>query len=232
MNYNPLHIIQSKVGVTRSDSFNEDTARAIMHYLQLNPLEAAHFLGQCHHESGGFRVFEENLNYSWERLLLVFPRHFRVQLSKEETEGKTDQQIKDLTRFREIELARSYDRNPQKIANRVYANRMGNGNEASGDGWKHRGFGPIQLTGKVNQSDFAKWIGDPEIIKNPSLISTRYPLDSAHYFFEKNKLYHLCTDLSNDTINTLTRRINGGTHGLDDRIRQTKRIATWLNPKT
>jgi len=130
------------------------------------PFRLAHFLSQCHHESGGFKLKSENLMYTQERLIQVFPRYFNK------------------------DNAASYARNPEKIANRVYANRMGNGNEQSGDGFKFRGRGYIQMTGKFNYEQFAKFIKD-DVVKDPSLICIKYPLVSASYFFEKTGLWNV-----------------------------------------
>lgn len=161
-----------------------------------NPLRLAHFLSQCSHESGNFSALKENLNYSAKGLLATFPKYFPNET-----------------------IAKQYERNPQKIANRVYSNRMGNGDENSGDGYKHRGFGYIQLTGKSNQYAFADFIGDQEIKNNPELIATKYPLTSAGYFFEKNNLWLVCDKGDTAEVVTLvTKRINGGTIGLQDRI--------------
>jgi putative chitinase len=119
-------------------------------------------------------------------------------------------------------LEESYARQPEKIANRVYASRMGNGNEASGDGWKYRGRGALQLTGKSNYEAFAKYLSKPEIVTNPDLVATTYAFESAMFFFDKNKLWDICDKgVSKETILALTKRINGGTHGLADREEKT-----------
>jgi putative chitinase len=159
----------------------------------------AHFLGEASHESGGFKATKENLNYSAEGLVKIFGKYFNAT------------------------TAPAYARNPEKIANRVYANRMGNGDEASGDGYKHRGFGYLQTTGKENQYAFADFIGDQEVKSNPELIATKYPLASAGFFFWKNKLWSICDKGVNDEAITLVcKRVNGGTIGLADRIKHTK----------
>jgi putative chitinase len=159
-------------------------------------LRLGHFLSQCHHESGGFKHLTENLNYGKEGLLRTFPKYFK-----------------------NLPNINYYARNPERIANLVYANRMGNGNEASGDGWKHRGEGCLQLTGKNNHYAFADYVNDPEIKANPRKIATHYALSSAAYFFEVNKLWGIC-DLGNteEIVSLLTKRINGGYNGLADRI--------------
>lgn len=160
-----------------------------------SPLRLAHFLAQCAHESGNFKILTENLNYSADGLLKIFPKYFK------------DKATADL-----------YARKPEKIANRVYASRMGNGDEASGDGFKFRGRGFIQLTGKSNYQSFSDFIKE-DCVANPDLVSTKYPLASAAFFFEKNKLWDIC-DKGNtpEIVTAVTRRVNGGTHGLDDRL--------------
>ena len=157
----------------------------------------AHFLAQCGHESGGFRVVNENLNYSAKGLQGIFKKYFPTPV-----------------------LAEQYQRNPQKIANKVYANRMGNGDEASGDGYKYRGRGYIQLTGKDNYTAFGKSIGE-DIAANPDLVATKYPLLSAAWFFNKNCLKR-CVDASDATVLSVTKCVNGGTIGLPDRQKHFK----------
>ena len=157
------------------------------------------FIAQCAHESGGFTVMQENLNYSADGLQKIFGKYFPNP-----------------------QIAAQYARQPEKIANRVYSNRMGNGDEASGDGWKFRGRGAIQLTGKDNYTQFSKHINKPEILTNPDLVSTDYSFESALFFFDKNKLWSICDQGVNEaTILALTKRVNGGTHGLEDRKAKT-----------
>ena len=162
----------------------------------LTPIQMAHFLGQLAHESQDFTKVYENLNYSAQRLLEVFPKYF----------NKSN--------------VNNYARNPQKIANKVYANRMGNGDEKSGDGWKYRGRGYIQLTGKSNYSSFSKFIGE-DCVANPDLVETKYAYDSAIWFFEVNNIFSLCKDFSDKTFEAVTRKINGGTNGLTERKAKT-----------
>jgi putative chitinase len=116
-----------------------------------------------------------------------------------------------------------YQRKPEKIANRVYANRMGNGNEQSGDGWKYRGRGAIQLTGKNNYKAFSKWVGDETIINNPDIVATKYYIDSAMYYFMVNKLFDNIDNLDYETCKRITKRVNGGYNGLEDRWSKTKK---------
>ena len=168
----------------------------IMEKFSLNsPIRLAHFLSQCAHESGNFKAVTENLNYGAKGLRSIFGKYFKDDAS-----------------------AAAYERKPEKIANRVYSSRMGNGDEASGDGWKFRGRGYIQLTGKDNYSQFDKVVED-DILANPDLVATKYPLMSAAFFFEKNNLWKICDGgADKEDVIALTKRINGGTHGLDDRL--------------
>lgn len=160
-----------------------------------NVLRLAHFLAQAGHESGQFKATSENLNYSSKGLLGIFPRYFTPA------------------------LAESYARQPQKIANRVYGGRMGNGAEATGDGFKFRGRGYIQLTGKDNYTQFDKTVPE-DILANPDLVSTKYALASAAWFFDKNKLWSICDKGADQaTVTAVTKRVNGGTIGLPDRIK-------------
>jgi putative chitinase len=167
---------------------------------QINtPLRLAHFLAQCGHESGGFRVTQENLNYSAKGLNGIFRKYFPTEAS-----------------------AVPYARQPQKIANKVYANRMANGSEASGDGYKFRGRGYIQLTGRDNYTQFGKAIGE-DIASNPDVVSSKYALLSAAWFWSKNGLNKLADGGAGDTVVTsITKRVNGGTIGLADRIKHFK----------
>ena len=161
-------------------------------------LRLAHFLAQCGHESGGFKAVTENLNYSADGLVKIFGKYFNST------------------------TAAGYARNPEKIASKVYASRMGNGNEASKEGFKFRGRGYIQLTGKENYTKFGKFIGE-DIASNPDLVATKYPLASAAFFFNSNKLWAIC-DKGADTatVTAVTKRVNGGTIGLADRIKHFK----------
>jgi len=167
------------------------------------PVELAHFLAQCGHESGGFRVVNENLNYSAKGLQGIFKKYFPTPI-----------------------LAEQYQRKPEKIANRVYGNRMGNGDEASGEGFKFRGRGYIQLTGKQNYTAFGKAIG-VDIVANPDLVATKYPLLSAAWFFSKNCLGR-CKDASDASVTAVTKCVNGGTIGLPDRLKHFKEYYNLL----
>jgi putative chitinase len=156
------------------------------------PIKLAHFLSQCGHESGGFKITQENLNYSAKGLMGIFKKYFPDEAT-----------------------ANAYQRNPEKIANRVYSNRMGNGAENTGDGYKYRGRGFIQLTGKDNYTAFGKSINE-DIASKPEKVGTDYALLSAAWFFSKNCLKK-CVDSSDTTVTNVTKCVNGGTIGLDDR---------------
>jgi len=160
------------------------------------PIKLAHFLAQCGHESANFKIVNENLNYSVDGLKKIFPKYFPGTLSE------------------------SYARNPEKIASKVYGGRMGNGSEDTKEGWKFRGRGYIQLTGKDNYTSFGRAINE-DIVSNPDLVSTKYPLLSAAWFFSKNCLGK-CVDASEATVTSVTKCVNGGTIGLPDRIKHFK----------
>lgn len=201
-----LKHLQEKVGVGADGLFGPGTLKAAVSHYKLSPVRAAHFFAQCAHESGNFKAFSENLNYGAKGLLGVFKKYFPDEAT-----------------------ALKYERKPEMIANRVYANRMGNGDEASGDGWKYRGRGAIQLTGKNNYQAFANYIKDPEVLSNPDVVATKYSFESAMFFFESNKLWSICDKgIGDAAILELTKRINGGTHGLEDRKEKTKKYAAML----
>jgi putative chitinase len=203
-----LKSLQEKIGVPADGAFGPGTMKAAMKYYKFTPDRAAHFFAQTAHESGNFKAFSENLNYNAKGLLGIFKKYFP-------TEAK----------------ALQYERKPEKIANLVYASRMGNGDEASGDGWKFRGRGALQLTGKDNYKAFADYMKKPEIMENPDLVATTYSFESAIFFFDKNKLWAICDQGVNDaSILALTKRINGGTHGLDDRKEKTKKYYEYVKP--
>jgi putative chitinase len=178
----------------------------VMEKFQINtPLRLAHFLAQCGHESGGFRLTKENLNYSAKGLLGIFKKYFTKA-------DKTPDTAK----------AALYERKPEKIANLVYANRMGNGPEASGDGAKYCGRGYIQLTGKDNYTAFGKSINE-DLTVDPTVVASKYALLSAAWFFSKNGLHKLADGGATDAVVTqITKRVNGGTIGLADRIKHFK----------
>ena len=159
------------------------------------PLRLSHFLAQCGHESGGFKALVENLNYGSKGLLGTFPKYFNAA------------------------TAAQYERKPEMIASKVYGGRMGNGPEITKDGYKFRGRGYIQLTGKDNYTAFDKFVTE-NIIENPDLVATKYPLMSAAWFFDKNKLWTICDKgATTEVVTAVTKRVNGGVIGLVDRIK-------------
>ena len=159
------------------------------------PLRLSHFLAQCGHESGGFKALVENLNYGSKGLLGTFPKYFNIT------------------------TATQYERKPEMIASKVYGGRMGNGPELTKDGWKFRGRGYIQLTGKDNYTAFDKFVTE-NIIESPELVATKYPLMSAAWFFDKNGLWAVCDKgATTEVVTSVTKRVNGGVIGLADRIK-------------
>jgi len=166
-------------------------------------VKLSHFLSQCGHESGGFKVVNENLNYRAKGLLTIFKKYFP-------TEAK----------------AKLYERKPEKIANLVYGGRMGNGAEATGEGYKFRGRGYIQLTGKANYIEFDKVVPE-NLVETPDLVATKYPLLSAAWFFHKNCLGK-CVDASDASVLAVTKCVNGGTIGLPDRQKHFKEYYNLL----
>jgi putative chitinase len=166
-------------------------------------VKLSHFLAQCGHESGGFKIVNENLNYGAKGLLTIFKKYFPTE-----------------------EKAKLYERKPEKIANLVYGGRMGNGAEPTGEGYKYRGRGYIQLTGKANYTEFDKVVTE-NIIENPDLVATKYPLLSAAWFFHKNCLGK-CVDASDASVLSVTKCVNGGTIGLPDRQKHFKEYYNLL----
>ena len=197
--------LQERCGVTADGAFGPNTARAIAKHYDLSPNRAAHLLGQASHESAGFTITKESLYYSTpERLCKVWP-----------------------SRFKTVEDAMPYAKNPKALADKVYSNRMGNGD---GEGHIYIGRGFIQLTGKDNYRSFASDMRVPEVMNDPSLVETEYAFESAYWFFDKNGLFRMADNgIGTDNIKAITKRVNGGHHGLDDRIAQTQKIYGWLS---
>lgn len=163
----------------------------------------AAFIGQCGHECGNFKILEENLNYAAERLMKIWPK-----------------------RFPTLDSAQPYHRNPRKIANKVYANRMGNRDEASDDGWRFRGSGWLQLTGHDNFFHAGKALG-VDFVMNPDLVRTpQYAAQTAGWFWATHDCNRLAA--SEDWV-ALTKKINGGTIGLPDRIKHTQEAINVLS---
>jgi putative chitinase len=199
-----MKALQAKVGVTADGAFGPNTARAIAKHYGLSEKRAAHLLGQASHESGGFKLVRENLNYSAETMLRVWP-----------------------SRFKTLADAEPFARNPKALADKVYSGRMGNA-EGEGHVWIGRGF--LQLTGKDNYKAFAADMDAPEILKDPELVETKYAFETALWFFEKNGLFDIADKgVSDSTIKQITKRVNGGYIGLDHRTKETQKIWRWLN---
>ena len=200
-----LKKLQETIGITADGLFGPNTFKHAKEHFGLSDVRAVHFFAQVAHETGNFRAFSENLNYSAKGLQAIFGKYFPGNLEE------------------------SYARKPEKIANRVYANRMGNGDEASGDGWKYRGRGALQLTGKNNYQAFSEYLGKPEILDNPDPVAEDYSFQSALFFFERNDLWSICDQgLDEETVKKLTRRINGGYNGLDHRIELTNKYKRYI----
>ena len=191
-------MITKKLITTLPKQVLDELPSVIQDFKINSPLVLAHFLAQCAHESGNFKYTRENLNYSAQGLLKTFPRYFS----------------KDTAEIAALK--------PELIADMVYSSRMGNSGKGSGDAFRYRGRGYIQLTGKDSYRQFGEYIG-VDLLANPDLVATKYPLYSAAWFFEIKRLWGLAAkDSSDDTIKFLTRRINGGYNGLEDRISKTK----------
>ena len=201
-----LKHLQEKVGCEVIDgSFGPNTAKKIVEHYDLSAFRGAHLLGQVHHESGGFKKTKESLYYSTpERIQAVWP-----------------------SRFPTVESAEPYAKNPEKLAGKVYSGRMGNRDETEAAKFLGRGF--LQLTGRQNHRAFASDMRLPEVMDNPTLLEKEYAFESAIWFFRSNKLFEMADKgLSEDNIKKIPRRINGGYHGLDDRIEQTNKIFSWI----
>lgn len=184
-----------------------DEIPSVINKFEINtPLRLSHFLAQCAHESGNFRFTQENLMYSAEGLMKVFKKYFPNDI-----------------------LAKQYQKKPNAIANRVYANRMGNGDENSNEGSKFKGRGYIQLTGKTNYSAFDKSI-DENILENPDIVATKYPLLSAAWFWNSRSLNADADNgSSEDVVRAITKKVNGGQHGILDRISKFNTFYNILN---
>ncbi len=198
-----LKSLQSKCGCSPDGSFGPNTARAIVKHYELSPERGAHLLGQVVHESGSFKVTKENLNYSVEAMMRVWPSRFPTK-----------------------ESAEPYAKNPKALADKVYSGRMGN-KEGEGHKWIGRGF--LQLTGFFNVRSFASDMRLPEVMDDPTLLEKEYAMDTAIWFFKKNNLWKICDEgVSDSVIRKLTKKINGGYTGLDHRIKETKKIYEWV----
>ena len=201
---NALKLLQEKCGCSPDGSFGPNTARGIVKHYDLSPERGAHLLGQVVHESGTFKYTKENLNYSVDAMMKVWPKRFPTEDS-----------------------AKPYARNPKALAENVYFGRMGNDSKEKASLYIGRGF--LQLTGYNNVKAFAADMGKPEVIQDPSLLEEDYAMETAIWFFDSNKLWKICDEgVNDDTIKRLTRKINGGYTGLDHRIKETNKIYKWL----
>jgi putative chitinase len=184
---NPDQLKQLHIGAEWVDALNATFERFDIS----TPLRQAAFIGQAGHECGNFRIMEENLNYRAETLMRVWPK-----------------------RFPTLDFAKQYERNPKKIANMVYANRMGNRDEASGDGFRFRGRGAFQTTGHAGYYHAGQALGE-DFVMNPDLVATpTYAALTAGFFWDTHKLNQYAD--SRD-YKTMTKKINGGYIGLEDR---------------
>ena len=201
---NALKLLQEKCGCSPDGSFGPNTARGIVKHYELSPERGAHLLGQVIHESGSFKLTRENLNYSVESMMRVWPSRFPTK-----------------------ESAEPYARNPKALAENVYFGRMGNDTKEKASLYIGRGF--LQLTGFNNVKAFASDMGKPEVMEDPSLLEEDYAMDTAIWFFQKNNLWKICDEgVNDDTIKRLTRKINGGYTGLDHRIKETNKVYEWV----
>ena len=204
MAFEALKMLQEKCGVTPDGAFGPNTAKAITAHFELSPERGAHLLGQVVHESGTFRYTRENLNYSVEAMMKVWPNRFPTE-----------------------ESAKPFARNPKALAENVYFGRMGNDSKEKASAYIVRGF--LQLTGYNNVRAFASDMRVPEVLDNPQLLEEDYAMDTALWFFKKNNLWKICDEgVNDDTIKSLTKRINGGYTGLSHREKETKKIYGWL----
>lgn len=202
---NQVKEFQKKYKLDVDGKIGKNTFSKMAEVFNLSKKQLANFLGQTHHETGGFLADTENLNYGLESILRVFPKYFKTE-----------------------EVAKPYVNNPSGLANIVYANRMGNGNTSTGDGYKFRGRGSIMITGENNYQAFSEYMKDPDILKNPDIVSTKYFWDAGLWFFERNRLLTLSGDINTETTKSITLIVNGGTNGLKDRIRHTEEYAKLI----
>ena len=201
---NALKLLQEKCGCSPDGSFGPNTARGIVKHYELSPERGAHLIGQVIHESGSFKLTRENLNYSVESMMRVWPSRFPTK-----------------------ESAEPYARNPKALAENVYFGRMGNDSKEKASLYIGRGF--LQLTGFNNVKAFASDMGKPEVMTDPSLLEEDYAMDTAIWFFQTNNLWKICDEgVNDDTVKRLTRKINGGYTGLDHRIEETNRVYDWV----
>jgi putative chitinase len=215
---NQLQLLQQNSGIKPDGIFGKDTFNASYKYLKITtPQRAVHFFAQISHETAHFDTFIENLMYrSAESLSSVFKHDFDLNKDK-------------IISPQELEFAKKYVGKPEAIANFVYANQNGNGDEKSGDGWKYKGRGALQLTGRANYLLFSQFIKDPEVINNPDLVATKYAFESAMFFFSRFGLWKECDKgLDIPTITKISQMVNGGSKGLQERIQLTLKYAEFI----
>jgi len=184
------------------------TLRSMLRKWSLTKEQLAHLLGQTDHETGRFSRGVENFNYTPKRMLEIFRKDFDTDKNfvLSESEKRKAQELYG---------------NPEKIANFVYANQNGNGNEASGDGWKYRGRGAIMVTGKGNYLTFAKYLNDKAVVSNPERVEKLYFFESAIWYFHSCKLLETAKVVNAKTIKEITYKVNGGFNGLIEREEKT-----------
>ncbi len=204
--------LQQRCGCTPDGQFGPNSAKGIMNYYEMSPERAAHFLGQVCIESMNFQAVEENLNYSVDALMKVFGRYFKTRAD-----------------------AKPYSKNPRSLANYVYMDKNRSeksklGNVNTDDGWIFRGRGFLQITGRANVRKFASDMRLPDVMDEPQLISSHYPMESALWYFNKRRgLWKICDEgVSKDTCKRVTKKVNGGYNHLSERTEQTFRIYEWL----
>jgi putative chitinase len=211
----PVKTLQALVGVKNDGVIGRNTLRAFASYFNMSNESCAHFFGQSHHETGGFRMWEENLNYSVEVLIKSFGRH-RISIEDANKFGRKAGQ----------------PANQQALANILYGGEWGRrnlGNTQPTDGFDFKGRGAKHLTGRANYQRFANAINDPSIMTNPSQVADKYAFQSALFFYDNKNLWDIANrGVDDDVITLMTRRVNGGTFGLGERILWTKRYYNLL----
>ena len=193
----PIAEFQQDHGLASDGVIGRITTAKMRQVWGLKRSELAHFLGQCHVESGGFLHREENLNYSASRLLEIFPRYFTSL------------------------MAQRYAYNPEMIANIAYSMRIGNGDICSGDGYRYRGRGCLQLTGKDNYRELGKVMGVDCLEAMPEIVAGNLYWKSGLKYFDSRDIWHLCQDISSKNIEKVTVKVNGGLTALSERTKWT-----------
>ncbi|TRX34943.1 glycoside hydrolase family 19 protein [Flavobacterium sp. ZT3R18] len=196
---------QAQYGLLADGVIGKKTLNKLKEVLKIDSNEdLAHFLGQVAHETGNFALDTENLMYSTIGLTTTFKKYFPTP---ESTVG--------------------YVKQPIKIASKVYSNRMGNGDEASQEGWIYKGRGALQLTGKNNYQLFSKYVND-DCVSKPELVAGKYFFESAKFYFDNNNLWKLTKTVDDVSITSVSKKVNGGLNGLNDRITKTKEFYQLL----